>query len=584
MIRIILFIFLIPCLSFAQSNPVGPARYDNTWLNGYCNGCGDTLFGGTVMNFNVYPPSVSSGEVDVDFYITNSNFSNAFGNLVALTNGYYIGNASYDTMPGGDSINSLDYGVYQDILPQGTLFLPQPGNDSIIYLIHEQSSLNPVVVPYSFVYLAHYSIINILANNGQGEVVNKNISLLQDTLCYGKLTAVKHGNGRDWWFVIPAYNQPLYYKFLLTPNGIDTFPPQLIGGPSYSSLGQAVFAPNGSKYIRLNNLGYDYGYYLDIMDFDRCSGMFSNYQSINGTSATTYGLSVSPNSKYLYFSKGLELLQYDLSANNINTSEFKVADYDGFENPLPTIFGMSQLAPDGKIYVSSNWNVKNYHVIQNPNEAGFECKVAQHSFYIPKLTSKSIPTFPNYRLGPLDGSSCDTLGINNLPIADFRMDTVASIYQFQFVDLSYYEPTAWYWTFGDGGQSTDQNPIHTYNMPGVYEVCLVASNAFAADTLCKSHQILSTNAIHPPSADDNHTLAVFPNPVKDKVFVSINKEKQMVGLAVYNSIGQRVLEEKYNLPVSNSEVNLGHLPNGIYVLSVYTADGEEFNKTLVVAK
>lgn len=41
-----------------------------------------------------------------------------------------------------------------------------------------------------------------------------------------------------------------------------------------------------------------------------------------------------------------------------------------------------------------------------------------------------------------------------------------------FTDQSPNSPSAWDWSFGDGGTSTDQNPSHAYNVPGVYDVSL----------------------------------------------------------------------------------------------------------------
>ena len=47
----------------------------------------------------------------------------------------------------------------------------------------------------------------------------------------------------------------------------------------------------------------------------------------------------------------------------------------------------------------------------------------------------------------------------------------------QFTDASQNLPTAWFWTFGDGATSTQQNPSHCYTTPGTYSVTLRATNA-----------------------------------------------------------------------------------------------------------
>jgi len=45
-----------------------------------------------------------------------------------------------------------------------------------------------------------------------------------------------------------------------------------------------------------------------------------------------------------------------------------------------------------------------------------------------------------------------------------------------FTDESLGNPTSFYWQFGDGYTSTEQNPVHTYHIPGVYTVTLRATN------------------------------------------------------------------------------------------------------------
>jgi PKD repeat protein len=46
-----------------------------------------------------------------------------------------------------------------------------------------------------------------------------------------------------------------------------------------------------------------------------------------------------------------------------------------------------------------------------------------------------------------------------------------------FTDSSTGNPNTWYWTFGDGGSSTSQNPSHMYNSTGTFSVTLSASNS-----------------------------------------------------------------------------------------------------------
>lgn len=53
-----------------------------------------------------------------------------------------------------------------------------------------------------------------------------------------------------------------------------------------------------------------------------------------------------------------------------------------------------------------------------------------------------LPKYSTYRLGPIDGSPCDTLGIDNVPEAWFRVDSTGLQQRF-FFDLSYYNPLHW---------------------------------------------------------------------------------------------------------------------------------------------
>jgi len=90
-----------------------------------------------------------------------------------------------------------------------------------------------------------------------------------------------------------------------------------------------------------------------------------------------------------------------------------------------------------------------------------------------------------------DGSDTCTK-TNYITISAFAADFTASPtwgmppLAVSFTDASKNNATAWSWTFGDGGSSTEQNPSHTYTTSAYYTVSLQASNAYGSDTETKS--------------------------------------------------------------------------------------------------
>ncbi|WP_292469391.1 PKD domain-containing protein [Methanolobus sp.] len=64
------------------------------------------------------------------------------------------------------------------------------------------------------------------------------------------------------------------------------------------------------------------------------------------------------------------------------------------------------------------------------------------------------------------------------PVANFSSNVTSGNVPFfvNFTDSSTNSPTSWFWDFGDGTNSTSQNPIHEYSSAGTYNVSLNASN------------------------------------------------------------------------------------------------------------
>jgi hypothetical protein len=72
-------------------------------------------------------------------------------------------------------------------------------------------------------------------------------------------------------------------------------------------------------------------------------------------------------------------------------------------------FGIPMLAPDNKIYISTYHGVQAMHVINYPDSLGTACGFVKLGLTLPSYNVYSIPNHTNYDLGPVEGSSCDTL-------------------------------------------------------------------------------------------------------------------------------------------------------------------------------
>lgn len=84
-------------------------------------------------------------------------------------------------------------------------------------------------------------------------------------------------------------------------------------------------------------------------------------------------------------------------------------------------------------------------------------------------------------------------GVTYLCKAQFSADitTVCTGSQIQFTDESYNAVSGWNWTFEGGtpATSTQQNPLITYNTPGIYQVTLSATDGSVSDDEVKTQYI-----------------------------------------------------------------------------------------------
>jgi len=405
--KYLVYILMLMLLSSTTSQ----AQYDRYWLMGY--DCCAPEFGGVNFDFQGGgSPVISYVQRYMNLNCTNGVISDQSGNLLFYSNGIYVANALDDTMQNGSGLNPgywanqrIDVGLST---PQANLVIPIPGDSMRYYLFHE--TVDDVGVTWSSYYL-FYSIIDMNLDGGLGAVVQKNTVLFQDTLIEGRLTAVKHANGRDWWLFSHKWNSGKIFKFLITPYGIQGPFVQNIFTVRVNYFGQMLFSPQGDKFAY-----YDPEGDLDVWDFDRCSGNFSNREFVTIIdSAAGGGAAFSASGRYLYVSSHRYVYQFDV--NDVSNSQTTIAVYDGFQSGgLSCNFYLSALAPDGKIYINSGNSSIDLHVINNPDSAGSASDFCQHCLHLPATNAFTMPNYPNYYLGPQTGTACDSLSTAIFPV------------------------------------------------------------------------------------------------------------------------------------------------------------------------
>lgn len=369
------------------------------------------LQGGIELNFNVSPPDTDFVRRANDFSRTNASICDENGDLLFYTNGVYIGDRRYQIMQNGKGLNKWSTSGYRS--QQGALILPFPSKSNqymVFYGTDELFKTREGPVRGGNI-VTQYAIVDMSRNGGFGSVIKKNLVISSDTLKIGTFTACRHANGRDWWIPLIHLEDPWIDVYLLSPKGLNFDHRDTISFAFQpSGTGAACFSPDGTIYYHGEVYSIYEGHYLDFFDFDRCSGHFSNQvQFFERDTMGDFGLAISPNSRYAYVMIDRNVFQYDLWAQNIENSKDTVATYDGHIDVTVSNFGMSALGPDGKIYITPLSTNRYLHVIHAPDSAGVACRVEQRAIMLPAYSHGTMPNFPHFRLGVLEGSDCDTI-------------------------------------------------------------------------------------------------------------------------------------------------------------------------------
>jgi len=354
-------------------------KHDNYWIHttpGLDNNPLDPPYPATHLSFSTSPPTATYISSLFFDQLMKTTISDSDGIPLFHSNGYSVFHLDGTVMINGSGLSQVTFPAsypFGPPMPMAMMGLPRPEHEGDYYILYLEGGPDW--------WERRRLMLNLVSGAtapGLGSVTFKNKPLFADGEWLEFFQATKHANGRDWWVVLSdadsVTQERTFYSFFLGADTAYLANTQLIDGyepvpPVWENwTWQRAFTPDGNYLITL-----DLENGVRIHSFDRCSGLLGPLFTLPYQRSELGGVAVSPNSKFLYVATSFEVFQYDLTASDIPSTMDTVAVYDGFIDTflggVPTVFSLSYLGPDGKIYFMG-WGNRLIHYIAKPNKKG----------------------------------------------------------------------------------------------------------------------------------------------------------------------------------------------------------------------
>ncbi|MCL2039490.1 MAG: hypothetical protein FWG85_03570 [Bacteroidetes bacterium] len=376
-----------------------------------------------------FMPDGEKAEVLTECMIINhmegtATLSDRNGNLLFYSDGENVWNKNHKLLLQGSGLR----GHFSSA--RSAIIIPKPGSNQYYYVftidaLEEWSENNGNPIGR---YGVNYSMIDILLDNGNGDIMNntKNVRLLDNAV--EKMIAINHANKEDIWLVVYNWKDNYYYTYLITKDGISE--PIKTARP-FSSF----YQPNGTIAFGGFNLEYDFKH-NKLIDCDMPIHSFVIY-NFNTTSGTIqinnpvvipaypiyydededslkyrdsgkynpYSAVISDDGSKLYGScRGRAIIQWDLLAGDIDaiikSRSIVSEDTNNTGGDILYNFGAIRKGPDNKMYIARSW-APYLAIINEPNEDASNCGYESEGVYLEGNASRyGLPIMMNYNVEP----------------------------------------------------------------------------------------------------------------------------------------------------------------------------------------
>ncbi|MFN8397901.1 MAG: PKD domain-containing protein [Bacteroidia bacterium] len=151
----------------------------------------------------------------------------------------------------------------------------------------------------------------------------------------------------------------------------------------------------------------------------------------------------------------------------------------------------------------------------------------------------------------------------------------------QFTDVSTGPVNQWFWDFGDGITSTQQNPSHTFQALGQFNVMLIVTDGFCRDT---TYTLVDVNTyVGVDEGSFANQVSVYPNPSAGVFHLILElKKRSDLTIKVSDLTGKVLHNESIRRTESyRGDVDLGDFAKGVYILEMEANGNRIFRKLIL---
>ncbi|MFB6320605.1 PKD domain-containing protein [Saccharicrinis sp. FJH54] len=152
----------------------------------------------------------------------------------------------------------------------------------------------------------------------------------------------------------------------------------------------------------------------------------------------------------------------------------------------------------------------------------------------------------------------------------------------RFSDQSTNVVRDYFWDFGDGTTSTEENPEHTYDTAGTYTISLTVTGTNGSITKTRTDYVTVTSTTGINKVNSDKKIQVFPNPVTSEKVINIKFGNDLTSPAEIRltDINGRLVAIK-NTTSNTTLACPDNVSKGVYFVSVKTGDDTEVHKLVV---